>query len=201
MGHGVYAVSFERDHRVWVYDLGRNWEFIDQAIPETLDGPPGREHWPENGGMEALSTSPLGGLWAGVEYPLIDGQSYTLWQFQVGGDDVAHSLRFEPGFGLTGLTPYDGESFLLLERNWSRQVGNHIRIRHIGLDHLDGALHGELLAQLTPEMSVDNFEGIAYGAMANGEERILLISDDNFNESQSTLLLSFSIIPADNDEG
>ena len=60
MGHGVYAVSFERDHRVWVYDLGRNWEFIDQAIPETLDGPPGREHWPENGGMEALSSSPLG---------------------------------------------------------------------------------------------------------------------------------------------
>ena len=43
-------------------------------------------------------------------------------------------------------------------------------------------------------MSVDNFEGLSVTRI-NGEERFFLISDDNFNDNQRTLLISFAFDP------
>ena len=42
-------------------------------------------------------------------------------------------------------------------------------------------------------MTVDNLEGAAL-ATVNGETRLFLLSDDNYNPAQQTLLLSFAIV-------
>ena len=60
----------------------------------------------------------------------------------------------------------------------------------------EAALEPALLAELTEDMTVDNFEGMTVTEV-NGETRLFLISDDNFNEAQRTLLLSFAIEPRD----
>ena len=54
-------------------------------------------------------------------------------------------------------------------------------------------LLGELLAELKAPLVTENFEGITAFRDASGATRLLLVSDDNFNDVQRTLLLSFEI--------
>lgn len=43
---------------------------------------------------------------------------------------------------------------------------------------------------------LDNFEGLAWGPkLANGNDTLVLVSDDNFNPAQQTLLLAFEVLP------
>lgn len=52
-------------------------------------------------------------------------------------------------------------------------------------------LSGEELLRLTPPETVDNFEGLAIAPGSDGGVFVFLLSDDNFNSLQRTLLLSF----------
>ncbi|WP_026353908.1 esterase-like activity of phytase family protein [Woodsholea maritima] len=193
LGDGDYAISFERDHRIWVYHFGTDWEFLGTALPEPFALPPGTELWPDNAGMEALTLDSQGHVWAGVQDPLVDGQPFTLWQFDEGGDPVAGALMGQPGFALTGLTPYGEGELLALTRYWSRSVGNRARILHLDTRHLSGALAGDVLAELAPPLSVDNYEGIAYAPSTSVGARLFLVSDNNFSDDQRALLISFSL--------
>ena len=49
------------------------------------------------------------------------------------------------------------------------------------------------LAQITPPLSVDNFEGLAVFPDERGGTIIYILSDDNFNPFQRTLLLQFRL--------
>jgi hypothetical protein len=197
LGGGRYAVSFERQHRIEAFDLGDDWSGIGAARGETLPAPPGADRLRNNAGMEALARSGEI-LWAGVEYPLVEGQPHTLWRFDLSDPDAppqARSLSLTPGFGLTALAS-DGEGGLyIVERFWARNIGNRIRIGQLSAEDLnEGAQPAQptLLAEITPDMTVDNIEAIAVIEIA-GETRLFLMSDDNFNAAQRTLLLSFVI--------
>ena len=48
-------------------------------------------------------------------------------------------------------------------------------------------------AELKAPLPVDNFEGVAIGVSPEGKRRIWIISDDNFNRLQRTLLLAFDL--------
>jgi hypothetical protein len=52
---------------------------------------------------------------------------------------------------------------------------------------------GQVLAELRPPLVGENFEGIAVRRGARGRVLIYLVSDDNFNALQRTLLLQFSL--------
>ena len=203
LGGGDYAVSFERDHRVLRYALGEDWSGIETAIPEPWAAPPGVDRLRANAGLEALA--PASGaaregasLWAAVEDPIVDGQPHTVWRLSE-DDAQALSVRVEPGFGLTALARRPEGGLIAIQRFWSREVGNRIRILTLDDDAfsengpVDLAGGPQLLAELTPEMTVDNIEGAAV-AVIDGEARLFLISDDNFNDAQRTLLLSFRFV-------
>lgn len=195
MGEGRYAVSFERSHRIAVYEIGEDWSQIGEAPAQTFPAPPGADRLRANAGLEALAR--LGDtLWAGVEYPIIDGQPATLWRYDLERADAppqSAALALTPGFGLTGLAPDGAGGLIVVERYWSRDVGNRIKIGHLRPDALDagnGPLTPEPLALIEPDMTVDNIEAVAL-AEIDGERRIFVMSDDNFNDAQRTLLLSF----------
>lgn len=194
LGNGRYAVSFEREHRIAVYQIGEDWADIATALPEPWNAPPGLDRLRPNGGMEALATA-SDGLWVGIEYPIVDGQPHTIWHLTQ-GEATARSLRLEGGYGLTALTRSDEDTLIAIQRYWSRETGNRILVTRIdeqALDSgtaLDAAAHEHVVAELTPEMTVDNIEGAAI-AEIDGEWRLFLISDDNFSTNQRTLLLSF----------
>ena len=207
LDEGRYAVSFERNHRMLAYTIGADWSALESARAEPLQGPPNAERLRNNAGLEALAVldAEAGGLWVGVELPLVDGQPHTLWRL-TDQDQSARAVRLEPGFGLTALNripadaPQLAGALIVVERFWSRDIGNRIRISVLpetsGPAGPDLAGEPRLLAELTPDLTVDNFEAVG-AAVIDGETRIILLSDDNFSDSQRTLLLSFAIAETD----
>ena len=204
LGDGAYAVSFEREHRIWRYRLEEDWSAVETARPTPLPNPLGTQRLPNNAGMEGLAADG-NWLWSAGEHTTGAAPVHILTRQDMAAPDAAGAsflLAMEAEFGLTALEPDDQGGLYILQRFWSRDVGNRIHILHLSAEQIADAanvteLHPTLLAAIEPEdMTVDNFEGMAVAEM-NGETRLFLISDDNFNESQRTLLLSFTIEPRD----
>ncbi|MDO9125950.1 MAG: esterase-like activity of phytase family protein, partial [Parvibaculum sp.] len=82
---------------------------------------------------------------------------------------------------------------LLLERRFSMLAGVGMQLRLIdGNDIEEGAIvDGEVLLDVGQRYSIDNMEGLAVRADRNGDLLLYVISDDNFNPLQRTLLLMF----------
>ncbi|HAQ36747.1 MAG: hypothetical protein CMF74_11305 [Maricaulis sp.] len=200
LGEGRYAVSFERDHRVLAYDIGIDWSGIETALPTPLPAPPGIERLRGNGGIEGMGPGVNGVIWMAVEDPIIDGRPHTIWQIHTGGGiDQSYNVAVPRGFGLTSIATEASGSLIVIERYYSPDVGNRVRVVRISPEALDaGRMAGsviepDVLGEFTPDMTVDNLEGAAL-ATVNGETRLFLLSDDNYNPAQQTLLLSFAIV-------
>ncbi|MCH8214638.1 MAG: esterase-like activity of phytase family protein, partial [Proteobacteria bacterium] len=54
-------------------------------------------------------------------------------------------------------------------------------------------LEGRVLAEIRPPLTVDNFEGVDARRGPGGKTLIYVVSDDNYNPLQSTLLLMFEL--------
>jgi hypothetical protein len=70
-----------------------------------------------------------------------------------------------------------------------------MRIRRIAASELKrGALiQGDVLLQANDSLNIDNMEAIAAHRAASGETVLTLMSDDNFNPFQRTLIMQFSL--------
>ena len=185
LGGGRFAVSFEREHRINIYDLGEDWAALDapgQAVP----APEARTRFANNGGMEGLTALEDGALLAGIEDAV--GGTRQLW-LSDGAQWSERSIFASPDFGLTALDRH-GDEVYALERSWRREIGNRIRILRLPADALEG--EPELLATLTPALTVDNFEALSV-IEREGERVLLIASDDNYSDSQRTLLMAFTL--------
>ncbi|MFP4520297.1 MAG: esterase-like activity of phytase family protein [Oceanicaulis sp.] len=198
LGAGRFAVGFEREHRIAVFELGEDWAGVETASETAFPGPPGADRLRANAGIEALAATP-DHLYAAVEDPIVSGQPHTLWVYDRAALDApprALQVAVEPGFGLTALTAGPQGAIYMVQRYWSRDVGNRIRIARLSAEALAGAggapLRPEILAELEPDMTVDNIEAAAF-AQVGGAPMLFVISDDNFNPAQRTLLLAFRV--------
>lgn len=189
LGGGLYAISFEREHRINVYELGSDWSQLD-AVAQPLSAPDGAPQFENNGGMEGLTQLADGRLIAGVEAP--SNGARQLWILD-DGRWSRRELTAEPGYGLTALAAHGGHVYVL-ERFWTRETGNRIRILRFDAADLDDTarIEPDLLGTLTAGMIVDNFEGLAI-IERNGQTVLLIVSDDNYSERQKTLLMAFAI--------
>lgn len=186
---GLFAVSFERQHRIALYTLGADWSRT--GIPaRPHPPPPGSDQYENNGGMEGLTRLPHGRLLAGVERA-VNGERQLALLDNTQWRDVRMSA--EPGYGLTALATHRDHVYAL-ERFWRRDVGNRIRILRFPTAALDGAgvIEPERLGELEAGMAVDNFEGLAI-LERDGETLLILVSDDNFSANQRTLMLAFAL--------
>ena len=102
------------------------------------------------------------------------------------------------------LSPVDAAALpngtvLLLERHWSPFPGLALRISRIPGEALapGSYLAPERLALLAPPLNVDNMEGLAVRQDGAGRVFLYLLSDDNFNALQRTLLLLFELDQAE----
>ena len=190
--NGEFVVGFEREHRLLRYPAGTG---RPDGIPVPCPAPPGLEGAPFNGGIEALVALRGGGLLALTEY-WIEKDQVVGW---TGGPNEWKrlGLRFEQA-----LRPSDGAllprgDVLVLERAYNPQRGVvNVRVRQIGRDKIrpGSALGGRLVAEFSPPLVLDNFEGIAAVRDASGETHVFLVSDDNLNPAQQrTLLLMFAL--------
>jgi len=185
---GEIIVAFERDHRLLRYLPG-------QLVPERIPAPEELTAAPANGGIEGLTFLDDGRLFAVAE-ELKWGDRAVGWvSDETGWSPLTYALS--DGFVVTDLAKLPSGDVLALERRYTMRIGVAARVRRIAKDAIaPGAeLMGELLAELRPPLTVDNMEGIsARRDAASGKTLIYLISDDNFNIAQRTLLLMFELI-------
>jgi hypothetical protein len=116
--------------------------------------------------------------------------------------------------GVTEILAVDDERFLIVERsavqNAAGQYSNFIRIyemdtsRATDISRLPSLMDADfqpaekrlVLDLATLDLpKLDNIEGMAWGLkLANGHDSLVLVSDDNFNDSQVTQFLAFEVL-------
>ncbi len=85
---------------------------------------------------------------------------------------------------------------ILLERSYSKERGNRVRLMLLEAASLvpDARLLPTELARLEPPATVDNMEAVAVHPGPGGEVLLYLMSDNNFNQGQRTLLMQFELL-------
>ncbi len=181
LAEGGYLVSFERRHRVLHYAApGANGAPV--WMPEALASVDG------NGGLEALTMLGDGSLLALCEDEFVSEGRLAGWRVD---GETAEAVTW-PGDGYfkpTAASVLPDGRLLVLERGYKPVAGAKGRLMLVE-NVVDTALSGREIARLQPPIQVDNYEGLASLEMA-GETRLFILSDDNFNRLQRTLLLSF----------
>ena len=182
---GSYYVTFEGWHRLWRYKtLTAAAKYV--RPPEEMPSLPGNE------GIEAATQLPdrrflllsEGGFAANGDLQgwLGDGKRWA-------DLTLAPTGAFRP----TDLSVLPGGDLLLLERSVSLFGGFSARLSVISSASIapDARLSGQELALIRSPLPVDNFEAVAARAAPDGSVLIYVLSDDNFNEAERTLLLQF----------
>jgi hypothetical protein len=185
------TVSFERNHRISQYDLASlGFDAPATAVPDfdMFDG------YANNKGLEAITYLSDGSLLAFSEETLDDdGHIRGARLTDAGATPIR--LRQRLPFMLTDLATLPNGDLVTLERHYSTLAGVSTMIRRIPAAALDSdaPLDGEILLQANNSRSIDNMEGLSIRVNAEGTPLLYLISDDNFNPLQKTLLLVFAL--------
>jgi len=189
---GALLVSFEQRHRIWRYpgDTG-----LDEARPKRVPVPTGIRNAPANGGIEALAVLPESGLLAIAERLTAREGLLQGWVFDESAA-VPVLYTFEDDFRPTDMTTLPGGGILVIERRFVPPASVSGRFRRFGPDRLAAGrvIDPEEVARLERPAIVDNYEGIAARRSATGEIFVYVISDDNYNLLQRTLLLMFALV-------
>lgn len=193
---GRFAVSFEQEPRVLIYDLNRDGPF-GAAVRGPLLAETRRLR--ANVGLEALAVTSEGALLVGAEG--LNRHGTPLWVAPLDAASPAPPRINYPlvgGFALTSLDHLPDGGFVALERFYAPIIGARARVTRITEDALSAGgdtLAGvELLAEIAPPLAVDNFEGVAAVRTPEGGVRLYIVSDDNFSARQRTLLLAFDVV-------
>ena len=190
------AVSFERKHRILVYQFGANGF---AARGRKVRSSRVLHNLRSNKGIEALGRfaagSPQkGALIAISERTLDEAGNNRAWLLRQ--DRTASlSVRRRDDYDITDAAVLPGGDLLILERKFRLLSGPAFRIRRIAATGIraGAVLDGDVLIEADYSTTIDNMEGLALHRAANGELRLTLISDDNYSILQHTLLLQFAL--------
>jgi hypothetical protein len=192
---GAYFISFEHDHRIVRY------QFANGALSagEAVALPPAIRALPNNDGLEGIAVL-RAGPWQGAILTFAESKQVrpdeTIgWLIK---DGQARELRLEvtEGFSVTDLAPLANGDVLVLQRRFHNPWdGIHMRlVRIAGGDIKPGALvKPEILLEADGRRTIDNMEGLAVVERPGGEVIVTMISDNNFNPLQRTVLLQFAL--------
>ena len=197
---GSFLVAFEGDHRVALYPPGVGESMALASVPSLFPVPFEIPEGGENAGLEAGARLADGRLLLLTESQRHDDGTIRGWVGEfanVSGEARWASLGLvsTDAFRPTALAALPSGDALLVERSYSPEDGTRVRFSILRASRLAAnvRLSPEELGRLEPPATVDNFEALA--VWAESEERILvyLLSDDNFSDSQRTLLLQFEL--------
>lgn len=178
------AIGFEHDHRI---------EHIRDGKPVRVLRHPSFHRMARNEGLEALAALPGDRLLAIGEQP-VDG-AFPVFVVEADGRIKEGALPKDGRHAITGADLGPDGLLYVLRRNWSLLAGISIRIERYELDEagFPRAETGEQLATFNTGSGIDNMEGIAVWEEDEGM-KLAIISDDNFNPFQRTLLLIFDFV-------
>ena len=189
------AVSFEGEHRIWLYPHGRGPFAMP---PRPLDPPLLLNRAPSNKGIETLAGLSDGRLLAITEGLFTAPDQLAGWVSAGPPHNRWSPLawRTTGEFVPTGAATLPDDDVLVLERRFSWIGGLASRLSRLPATAIQpgATLQSTEVARLEVPLVHENFEGIAV-AMRGGETLVYLISDDNYNPLlQRTLLVMFALL-------
>ena len=164
-----------------------------------IAAPPEIRKLPNNHGLEAMAIapprSPLAGALVAIAERLRKAENaHTAGFIMTGPRQGIFELKRSHGYDISDLAFLPDGDALLLERRFSFFSGFAIRMRRVSAGAIaPGAnVDGDVIFESDASQQIDNLEGLAVHREGN-ETVLTLISDDNFNPLQRTLLLEFAL--------
>jgi hypothetical protein len=200
---GWLYVGIERVNRILRFDFARcgfRARGMEYPAVATAASHPLYSNLPINKGLEALTFAPRSGGLAGALIAFSErglDPAGNIRAFLVGGATPGEfSVKRRDDFDISDSVTLPSGNVLLLERRFSWWTGMAIRLRRIAMsDIAPGALIDGadlLFADMTYE--IDNMEGLSVHTDASSAIVLTMISDDNFNFLQRTVLLQFKLV-------
>jgi hypothetical protein len=193
---GRALISFERNHRIGWFDIDKKGLSPARSYVAL---PAGMKRAQDNRGLEAVTMlrgGPYKGSIVAIAERLPDrAGNHTGWIWVKGRPRAFHLVN-AGHYDITDAAALPDGGLLVLERRFRLSEGVKTRLRLIRRDELrPGALvRGEILLDASMNQEIDNMEGLAVHAGADGAIIVTMISDDNFNHAlQRTLLLQFKL--------
>jgi hypothetical protein len=193
---GTLYVGIERVNQIVRFDYGKDG-FLARAEP--IPVPPEVKSLPYNKGLEAMvfvpREMPLGGTLIAISERGLDDRG-NIRAFLIGGPSPGNfAFTRSNDFDITDAAVTPAQELLILERSFSLLRGPAMRIRRFALSAIipGAVLEGSVVFEADRNYQIDNMEGLAVHRSPEGETVLTLISDDNFNPLQRTLLLQFTL--------
>jgi hypothetical protein len=191
-GRGRLFVSFEGKPRIarLSYD-GRIFAYL--PLPRALAS--AKNFRGRNKELEALTWHPRYGLVTAAEYPLATGSDTIQTLYALSGKRWRYRRGREPHSAVTALEVLENGDFLILERAYSDPLSPMVvSLKALDPRHCGGAKLCPTRTLLRMDSSqgwqVENFEGLA----RVGKNRFVMISDDNDNFFQKTIMIYFEVV-------
>lgn len=187
---GQFWVSYEAKHAIRRFS--RSF-----ARSNGMVRPAEMQSWPSNKGAETivrLSDGRFIVIAESLEEDIHDALLFSGDPVEPGTVIARFKYRPPAGYRVTdGAILPDGR-LLLLHREIGIPKGFAAKLALVDPENIvnDARIKGHVIATLTPPLLVDNMEGVAVTS-DNGRTIIWLISDNNFNIFQRTLLMKFQL--------
>lgn len=194
--NGQLLISFEQKNRIGRFRISKDGL---SAPTEHLQMPPEFKQKRGTDGIEAvtvLRTGPLKGSTVAVAEAIKTAAGHHAGWIWTGKYPKAFALTDIENFNVTDIAGLPDGDLLVLERRFRWTEGLKVRLRRLpARDVRPGAVvAGEVIFAADLNQEIDNLEGLAVHANADGETILTLISDDNFNRFlQRTILLQFAL--------
>ncbi|MEQ9518923.1 MAG: esterase-like activity of phytase family protein [Parvibaculum sp.] len=184
-------VGFERHARILSFDLPSLG--LDAPAQRVADFGVFKD-LVNNSGLEAITLLPDGSLLALSEETL-DDEGYIVGARLTQTEAIPVRLKQHRPYALTDIAQLPNGDLITLERRYSTFGGVGMLLRRIPASMLEGTepLDGDILLEANSSRSIDNMEGLDIRTGPEGQTLLYLVSDDNFNPLQRTLLLVFEL--------
>ncbi|MCE2964269.1 MAG: esterase-like activity of phytase family protein, partial [Alphaproteobacteria bacterium] len=184
-------VAFEQRHRIARHDLNTGQLLSDGGsallIPENV-----LKSVPVNGGFEAFTRLNDGRFLGITEEGYANKDKSEVYGVLWATNGKPTVLRYQRSgtFRVTDAVALDNGDILVLERDFDiltmRGAGRIVRFRSTNLNA--DVIKPELLLGFGFDAGIDNLEGLAARKNQDGSYTLVIISDDNFNTFQETVL-------------
>lgn len=191
-----WLISREKDNdAVYAEILGR-----EMNVPERLVDLSAARGLGDNTGFEA-ATRLAEDTYLFIAEGKIRGNRASILLWEGGEPEVLGYYQTERGFAVTDVAadPQTDRLFVL-ERAYDRFRGPRAKVKVLRVSELRSLGGGDIrphgLGRLNVLDGADNMEGIAFYRAEDGSENLLLVSDDNFNKVQRTVLMTLKLSDA-----
>jgi hypothetical protein len=190
---GPVVVSFERNHRIWKYDLSHSLDVKPSVVPT----PDAIKSLDSNSGLEGLTLFAPHELLAVTETPQDKNGDHPAWLIPDSGKFEQLGVKHHDPYEISDAAMGPDGNLYLLERHYFGPLrGVVIAVREIGRVDIkaNARLDGHEIAQFTMRENIDNMEGLSLRRDASGKTLLYMIADDNYNHPiQRTVLLMFEL--------